>query len=78
MARWLPFKRFRWGFGYWFWLVLTVCDNAQEQCPTFPKKVKTVHLPFPDPDGLEFEKFKTLWKDMKTKITPTVQELLNK
>jgi arsenate reductase len=61
-----------------FDLVLTVCDNAKEQCPTFPKKVKTVHLPFPDPDGLKFEEFKTLWKDMKTKIIPTVQELLNK
>lgn len=29
--------------------VLTVCDNAKENCPYFPAKVKTFHQNFPDP-----------------------------
>ena len=37
-----------------FDLVITVCNNAKENCPIFPKKVKTIHLPFDDPDGKEY------------------------
>lgn len=29
--------------------VLTVCDNAQENCPYFPAKTKLVHHSFEDP-----------------------------
>lgn len=29
--------------------VITVCDNAREQCPYFPAQVKHVHQAFPDP-----------------------------
>ena len=32
-----------------FDFVLTVCDNARENCPYFPAKVKTFHNNFPDP-----------------------------
>ena len=32
-----------------FDFVLTVCDNAKENCPYFPAKVKTFHYDFPDP-----------------------------
>ena len=32
-----------------FDFVLTVCDNAKENCPYFPAKVKTFHNNFPDP-----------------------------
>lgn len=33
--------------------VLTVCDNAQENCPVFPAKTKRVHHRFPDPAFVE-------------------------
>jgi arsenate reductase len=29
--------------------VITVCDNAKENCPYFPAKVKMLHHNFPDP-----------------------------
>jgi arsenate reductase len=29
--------------------VLTVCDNAQENCPYFPAKTKVIHHSFEDP-----------------------------
>ena len=32
--------------------VLTVCDNAQENCPYFPAKTKVVHHSFDDPPGI--------------------------
>lgn len=32
-----------------FDLVLTVCDNAKENCPYFPSAAKQLHHNFPDP-----------------------------
>jgi arsenate reductase (thioredoxin) len=29
--------------------VITVCDNAREQCPVFPSSAKLIHQSFPDP-----------------------------
>ena len=29
--------------------VITVCDNANEQCPTFPGSTKRIHWSFEDP-----------------------------
>ena len=32
-----------------FDFVITVCDNAKENCPYFPSKAKKFHYNFPDP-----------------------------
>jgi arsenate reductase len=32
-----------------FDFILTVCDNAKENCPYFPSKAKRFHYNFPDP-----------------------------
>lgn len=32
-------------------IVVTVCDNAAEACPTTPPGVKRIHLPIKDPVG---------------------------
>jgi len=60
-----------------FDLVVTVCDNAKETCPTFPKKVKTIHIGFVDPDGKGYEEFEKLVEEMKERLLPKIKEEFN-
>ena len=46
-------------------LVVTVCDNANESCPIFPKSTKVIHIGFEDPDGKEFEEFEKTYQLIK-------------
>ena len=57
-------------------LVVTVCGHAQETCPMFPKAVKTIHVGFEDPDGLEFEAFEATYKEIKETLLPKVVDAL--
>lgn len=34
-----------------FDLLITVCDSAEQQCPTLPHVANKLHWPFPDPDA---------------------------
>lgn len=38
-------------YGKDFDYVLTVCDNAKENCPFFPTTAQRLHFNFPDPAG---------------------------
>jgi len=58
-------------------LVVTVCGNAQETCPVFPKKVKTIHVGFEDPDGKAYEAFEETLKLIRTELLPRVANELN-
>jgi len=58
-------------------LVVTVCDNAKETCPMFPKQVKTIHVGFEDPDGKDFEAFEETLVEIKSKLLPTIKEVLS-
>ena len=59
-----------------FDLVVTVCDNAHETCPIFPKQTKTIHIPFIDPDGKEYGEFIKTYDDIKNILLPKVLENL--
>ncbi len=55
-------------------LVVTVCDNAKETCPMFPKAVKTIHVGFEDPDGKEYKAFEEILKEIRETLLPIVKK----
>ena len=54
-------------------LVVTVCDNAKETCPIFPRPVKSIHLPFHDPHGEPLESFLTVRDDIRARLIAAVR-----
>ncbi|TSA22009.1 MAG: arsenate reductase ArsC [Betaproteobacteria bacterium] len=54
-------------------LVVTVCDNAKETCPIFPRPVKSIHLPFHDPHGEPLENFLAVRDDIRARLIPAVR-----
>ena len=61
-----------------FDLVVTVCDNAKETCPIFPKPTTVIHVGFEDPDGKEYEAFEATYNEIKEALLPKVKEQFNK
>ena len=55
-------------------LVVTVCDNAKETCPVFPKPIPSIHLPFHDPHGEPLESFITVRDDIRSRLVAAVRE----
>jgi arsenate reductase len=56
--------------GQPFDLVITLCDEAQAECPLFPGARKTVHIGFPDPAravGSESEVLR-VFRDIRDRI----------
>lgn len=59
-------------------LVVTVCDNAKESCPVFPRPVPQIHLPFHDPHGEPLEAFIQTRDDIRARLVPAVVEALGR
>jgi len=57
-------------------LVITVCDNAKEACPIFPRPVPRIHLPFHDPHGEPLESFVSVFEEIRSKLLPAVRKEL--
>lgn len=64
--------------------VITVCDNAKENCPYFPAMVKTLHHNFPDPAkarGSETEimnEFRRVRDQIKTFSKSFIESVVNR
>ncbi|MCG6942058.1 MAG: arsenate reductase ArsC [Thiohalocapsa sp.] len=58
-------------------LVVTVCDNAKESCPIFPRPVRQIHLPFHDPHGEPLESFIRVRDEIRARLVPAVAETLD-
>lgn len=57
-------------------LVVTVCDNAKELCPTFPRAVNKIHVPFYDPHGEPIESFIVVRDDIRNRLVTAVKKAL--
>jgi arsenate reductase len=61
-------------------LVVTVCDSAREACPTFPRPIETVHIPFDDPadaEGTDEEKmavFRRVRDEIRDRLVAAVRK----
>jgi arsenate reductase len=59
-------------------LVVTVCDSAQETCPSFPRPVETLHLSFFDPaaaEGTDEERmavFRRVRDEIRDRLVPAI------
>ena len=56
-----------------FDLVVTVCDNALQRCPIFPKDTKVIHIGYEDPDGKNYNAFQKTLKLIQMELTPIVR-----
>ena len=57
-------------------LVITVCDDAKETCPIFPRPVPQIHLPLHDPHGEPLESFAKVRDEIRARLVPAVREAL--
>jgi arsenate reductase len=55
-------------------LVVTVCDNAKESCPIFPKPIPSIHMPFHDPHGEPLESFAKVRDEIRAKLIPELKQ----
>ncbi len=66
--------------GEQFDLVITVCDQAQQQCPIFPGETEVMHVGFPDPAnaaGAEEEimtAFRQVRDALRKQLVPLLRE----
>ena len=58
-------------------LVVSVCDNARETCPVFPRPVRRLHVPFHDPHGEPLESFVAVRDDIRVRLVAAVREALS-
>jgi len=61
-------------FGY----VITVCDNANEQCPVFPGRTKRIHWSFDDPAAAQGDESARLgfFRRVRDEISERLEEFI--
>ena len=60
-------------------IVITVCDNANQACPTFPLNVERIHWSIDNPfQGWNFDKKQMdAFRETRSEIQEKIQEFLN-
>ncbi|WP_027483266.1 arsenate reductase ArsC [Deinococcus pimensis] len=62
-----------WAFDY----VITVCDSAAENCPSYPARTTRLHYPFTDPSGGSHDRWREVRDQMKRQLEAFVLALRN-
>ena len=68
--------------GESFDLVITLCDQAQQQCPFFPGDTEVLHVGFPDParaagpEAQIMAAFRQVRDDLRVRLIPLLKEEL--
>jgi arsenate reductase len=57
-----------------FDLIVTVCDNAKETCPLFPKAVETIHIGFDDPSEKALSEYPKTLNLIEKELLPVIKE----
>ncbi len=57
-----------------FDLIVTVCDNAKQTCPIFPRPIPKLHISFMDPAGKEYNSFIKTYNEIKKQLLPQVKD----
>jgi len=55
-------------------LVVTVCDNAKESCPIFPRPITSIHMPFHDPHGEPMDSFIRVRDEIRARLIPELKQ----
>jgi arsenate reductase len=55
-------------------LVVTVCDNAKEACPIFPKPIPSLYMPFHDPHGEPIASFIQVRDEIRARLIPELKQ----
>ena len=61
-------------------LVVTVCDDAREVCPAFPRPVPMIHVSFDDPffarggEGERMREFRRVRDDIRDRLLPEIEK----
>lgn len=63
--------------GIPFDYVITVCDNAREQCPYFPSAGELIHHSFSDPGHTEGEDLETSFRRVRDEIKEYSRDFIN-
>jgi arsenate reductase len=57
-----------------FDLVVTVCEHANETCPTFANATKMIHMSFQDPSGKDEKEYTRTLNLIEEKLLPKIKK----
>jgi arsenate reductase len=61
--------------GEEFDYIITLCDNARENCPYFPGEARRLHWPIDDPYGLTLDDYRRARDEIRTRVEVFLEEL---